>query len=372
MEILRNAIANGAFLLDAEARDLQSIFDIALNHAVSLGSIDKKHLNAVEDALCLREQQISTAIGHSVAVPHAYLDLLNEPIIVFVRLARPLFLGAPDGIPTRFVFLLLGPEDGATQHLDVLTSIARLMSDEEFRYDARLAQSSENLLQALDRFEKRTSQAKMSVADQATAAFASTGRIFGGVLQDLKRRAPNYLSDYRDGLHLKSVSATLFLFFACLAPAVTFGGIMAELTGNQIGVAEMIIASAFCGTVYALLAGQPLVILGGTGPLLIFTMILYDLCGEIGLQEHFLATRAWIGLWSALLLIVLAMTDASCLMRFFTRFTDEVFAALISIIFIAAAVEALVRIFQNLKQTEHHDTAFLSLLLALGTLYIAT
>ena len=58
-------------------------------------------------------------------------------------------------------------------------------------------------------------------------------------------------------------------------------------------------------------------------------------------------------------------------MRFFTRFTDEIFAALISIIFIYEAIKALVHIFADLDVHQHHDTALLSLLLAFGTYYIA-
>jgi len=161
----------------------------------------------------------------------------------------------------------------------------------------------------------------------------------------------------------------LFLFFACLAPAVTFGGVMAVQTKGQIGAVEMIAASAFCGVVFALVSGQPLVILGGTGPLLVFTAILFRLCSDMGLP--FLPSYGWVGLWSAGFLLILAVTDASCLMRYFTRFTDEIFSALISLIFIYEAIKSLVHIFEDLDVKKHHDTALLSLLLALGTFYIA-
>ena len=89
------------------------------------------------------------------------------------------------------------------------------------------------------------------------------------------------------------------------------------------------------------------------------------------LELPFLPSYAWVGLWSAGFLLILAVTDASCLMRYFTRFTDEIFAALISIIFIYEAIKSLVHIFEDLDVKKHHDTALLSLLLALGTFYIA-
>ena len=118
---------------------------------------------------------------------------------------------------------------------------------------------------------------------EVSAGLTYSGRLFGGLKQDIARRLPHYLGDFREGLHAKCAGSTLFLFFACLAPAVTFGGIMAIQTGGQIGAIEMIVASAFCGVVYALLSGQPLIILGGTGPLLVFTAILYQICSDMAI-----------------------------------------------------------------------------------------
>ncbi len=369
MRLLHKALVDGSFLLDLEARDFPSIFRQTVNQLVGRGLITTEQRDLVVTALLTREEQASTAIGHAVAVPHAYLDAVTEPVIVFVRLARPLNLGASDGIPTRFLFVLMGPPEHAAEHLDALTNIARLMADEEFRYDAGEARSQRDLIAAFKRFTARMAPPPAAPGEKVPESLRYTGRLFGGLVEDVRRRWPHYVSDFRDGLHPKCLSSTLFLFFACVAPAVTFGGVMAELTGNTIGVVEMIVASAFCGVVYALVAGQPLIILGGTGPLLIFTMILYEFCVDLSLP--FLETRAWVGLWTALLLFILAATDASCLLRYFTRFTDEIFAMLIAMIFIFAAVEALTDIFDELDVKQHHDTALLSLLLALGTFYIA-
>jgi hypothetical protein len=199
-----------------------------------------------------------------------------------------------------------------------------------------------------------------------------TGRLFGGIAEDVRRRLAHYSSDFRDGLNAKSLSSTLFLFFACLAPAVTFGGIMGAQTEGHIGVVEMLVASAACGVVYALFSGQPLIILGGVGPLLVFTAILYRLCSD--LQLPFLSAYAWVGLWTGLLLMALAATDASCLMRYFTRFTDEIFSALMALIFIYEALRAIIEIFRKsfADETISHDAAFLSLILAIGTFFVAT
>ncbi|MFT7640473.1 MAG: mannitol/fructose-specific phosphotransferase system IIA component (Ntr-type) [Pirellulaceae bacterium] len=367
MKLLRNALVQKSFLLDVAGQDIASITRMTLDSLVARGLLSAERRDEVAAKIIEREQQASTAIGNAVAVPHIYLPGFSEPVIVFVRLSHAINMRAPDGIPTRFLFFLLGPPDSVSQHLDSLANVARLMSDEEFRYEAGNARSGDDLVAALDHFEARTSH--QPADEKHSNALIYTGQFCGGLRQDFARRWPQYFSDIRDGLHAKCIGSTLFLFFACLAPAVTFGGVMAVQTGGQIGAVEMIAASAFCGVVFALVSGQPLVILGGTGPLLVFTAILYRLCSDLGIP--FLASYGWVGLWSAGFLLILAVTDASCLMRYFTRFTDEIFSALISIIFIYEAIKALVHIFEDLDVKKHHDTALLSLLLALGTFYIA-
>ena len=41
---------------------------------------------------------------------------------------------------------------------------------------------------------------------------------------------------------------------------------------------ETLVSAAICGTTFAIFAGQPLNVLGPTGPLLIFEAIVYNLC----------------------------------------------------------------------------------------------
>ena len=194
-----------------------------------------------------------------------------------------------------------------------------------------------------------------------------TGRLFGGIIDDIKRKAPHYANDFKDGLHSNVAGTTLFLYFAALANAIAFGALTGLLTGNQIGIIEMLVVTAIGGILFALFSGQPLTILGGTGPITIFTGLLYVTCGQMGIS--FLATYAWVGIWSGIILLICAFTDASALMKYFTRFTDEIFATLISVIFIVEAVTDIVKSFG--PEGFGLDSAFLSLILALGTYVLA-
>lgn len=45
-----------------------------------------------------------------------------------------------------------------------------------------------------------------------------------------------------------------------------------------MGVSEMLVSTAICGIVFSLFSGQPLIIIGATGPVLIFEEALYKVC----------------------------------------------------------------------------------------------
>lgn len=100
---------------------------------------------------------------------------------------------------------------------------------------------------------------------------------------------------------------------------------------------ESLLTGAICGIMYGLFSGQPLTILGSTGPVLVFETILYDFCRRHDL--HYLNIRLWIGLWMAFFLLVMVALDYSALVCYITRFTEENFATLISVIFIFKAFE---------------------------------
>lgn len=369
MERLIATCEAGRVFLDLKASSIPKALSAMIGLLEASGDLPSDVAPIVLEKVLERERSGSTSIGHSVAVPHAYVEGVPERMIAIARLEQGINTDAPDGTTTRLIFLFLGPPGAPEEHIAALANVAKLMSDDEFRYLSMRAQTADQLRQAIEvRSRPTPGPEEVGPMDEG---LAYSGRLFGGIIADIKRRAPHYVSDFKDGLTGKSIGVSLFLFFACLAPAIIFGGLLHEKTGGQIGAVEMIVASAACGIIYALLAGQPLIILGGTGPMLIFTGILYDYC--ISNDLNFLHAYAWVGLWTGLILVILAITDASALMRYFTRFTDEIFAALISVIFIYEAINSLVKIFQRAWSGESigHDVAFLSLILALGTYVVA-
>ncbi|TMS19436.1 Electroneutral sodium bicarbonate exchanger 1 [Larimichthys crocea] len=326
------------------------------------------------------------------------LDFLERPIVAFVRLSPAVLLtGLTEvPIPTRFLFILLGPDGKAQQYHEIGRSMATIMTDEIFHDVAYKAKDRSDLLAGIDEFldqvtvlppgewdpsirieppknvpsqEKR----KMPGVPNGTACLVEeelhaehhgpelqrTGRLFGGLILDIKRKAPFYLSDFKDGMSLQCVASFLFLYCACMSPVITFGGLLGEATEGRISAIESLLGASMTGVAYSLFAGQPLTILGSTGPVLVFEKILFKFCKDYNLS--YLSLRTCIGLWTALLCLVLVATDASSLVCYITRFTEEAFAALICLIFIYEALEKLFKLGEDYPFNTHSELDKLTL-----------
>jgi len=88
----------------------------------------------VSDNLFARERLGSTGLGHGVAIPHGRIKGLKEPLAAFVRLAEPIPFESPDGLPANLLIFLLIPDNVTQQHLEILSEIAEMFSDDAFRH----------------------------------------------------------------------------------------------------------------------------------------------------------------------------------------------------------------------------------------------
>ena len=169
-----------------------------------------------------------------------------------------------------------------------------------------------------------------------------SGKFFGGLRNDIKRKKPWYKSDYKDSLSAQCIASWLFLYFACLTPIVTFGGLLGAATGQRLAAIESLLSGLICGIGYGLFSGQPLTILGSTGPVLVFESIFYEFCESV--KWDYLSFRLWTGIWIGIFLIILVATDCSAFVCYITRFTEENFATLIAVIFMYEAIDKLLKI----------------------------
>lgn len=164
-------------------------------------------------------------------------------------------------------------------------------------------------------------------------------RLFKGMVGDLRRRAPYYWSDWKDALDYRVVPATVYMYFANILPALAFSLDMFTRTHSQYGVNEVLLASVLGSVVFSVLACQPLVIVGVTGPITVFNYTVYDIMEPTGV--NYLAFMCWIGLWALVMHWVLAATNSCNWLRYVTRFPCDIFGFYVAFIYLQKGVQVL-------------------------------
>ena len=332
------------------------------------------------------------AEGASVLV--GAVEFLSRPMMIFMRNnIKTAYLEelTEVSVPLRYVCVILGP----LQRLSMMREVGHLwgaaLSDEIFELVATNADSKADLLAGITNFAEHSTmlapgqwnpverlappkhrpgkderkavanydalladtddssllneQVKSVYQVHLPPGLLYTGRLFGGMVGDIKRKAPHFLSEFSDALSIQSLSTILYLSIIILAQMVSFGGLMGEATGNNIATFESIISSCINGVIYHALAAQPLNVISTTGPVLIFERVLYQFCQSWGFA--FLEFRFWVGMWMSVLMIILVMFDLSFLVGFLTRFTEDNFATLIACIFIYESINSVMKTYNQ-------------------------
>uniref|UniRef100_A0A8C8ERR4 Anion exchange protein n=1 Tax=Oncorhynchus tshawytscha TaxID=74940 RepID=A0A8C8ERR4_ONCTS len=360
-----------------------SLASLMVNHHSSSNHIGQAEPSVIDPVVGGGEAR------HHTFVRNSTVAFLEQPSMAFVRLQEAVLLESvlEVPVPVRFLFLLMGPPIANIDYHQIGRSISTLMSDKHFHEAAYMADERQDLLNAINSFldcsivlppsevggeellrsvarfqremlHKREEQQgkKLKVKepkspkDKALQApfkpgddpLRRSGHLFGGLISDAARRYPKYASDFRDALNPQCMAAIIFIYFAALSPAVTFGGLL----GHWLYHFELlIIATAMQGVIFSLLGAQPLLVVGFSGPLLVFEEAFYSFCNANHIE--YLTGRVWIGFWLVLIVVIIVAFEGSFLVRFVTRFTQEIFSFLISLIFIYETFSKLGKIFQE-------------------------
>ncbi|XP_041732714.1 solute carrier family 4 member 1b (Diego blood group) isoform X2 [Coregonus clupeaformis] len=336
----------------------------------------------------VKERRDATDTVEASMVLVGALDFLERPTVAFVRLKEALVLDsaleAP--VPVRFVFILVGPTKSDMDYHETGRAMAALMADKVFNQAVFQAQGERELtdavadfmdcsivippteiqdgamLQSIIGFQKKLLQERLGPSGPVLRLdmnprklskpsgpppedpLVRTGRPFGGMIRDAKRRYQHYVSDFTDALNAQVLAAVIFIYFAALSPAVTFGGLLADKVDNMMGVSELLVSTCVQGVIFCCIAAQPVLVIGFSGPLLVFEEAFFAFCKSQDIE--YIVGRVWVGVWLVVIVVVIVAFEGSFLVRFISRFTQEIFSILISLIFIYETFSKLGRIFK--------------------------
>ena len=163
----------------------------------------------------------------------------------------------------------------------------------------------------------------------------------------------DYSQSYR---HIsKTLAAALFMLFATLFSTVALGTIIQKVTHDRIGLSEYLLMNSAAGVLHAVFGAQPLLVLRPTGPITAILGKLSDLSDRFAVDFHQLLAAT--GLWVALLMALIAASEASRHIRRLTPFTHDIFACFVCSIYVHDGVRDVLSRFAGLGVHTHDKTS---------------
>ncbi|KAK9278990.1 hypothetical protein L1049_028572 [Liquidambar formosana] len=186
---------------------------------------------------------------------------------------------------------------------------------------------------------------------------------FRGIKNDLKGRLLCYKQDWTGGFRagIRILAPTTYIFFASAIPVISFGEQLERSTDGTLTAVQTLASTALCGVIHSIIGGQPLLILGVAEPTVLMYTFMFDFVKDrkdLG-QKLFLAWAAWVCVWTALLLFLLAVLGACSIINRFTRVAGELFGLLIAMLFMQQAIRGVVEEFGIPQRENPNQTALL-------------
>ncbi|MCQ2981258.1 MAG: PTS sugar transporter subunit IIA [Treponemataceae bacterium] len=140
-------IKNGGVLYDVEGSTPAEVYKNVCTQCAFPENLTSQSVYA---ELMQREELMSTAVGHGIAIPHPRHPLLKEARnqqIIVAYLKNPIVMNAPDAKPVYVLFLIL--TCSAKVHLQALSRLAFLFQRDEFRRILESKPNRQQFLQAI-------------------------------------------------------------------------------------------------------------------------------------------------------------------------------------------------------------------------------
>lgn len=146
MNLIAQLLPESNIIIDLDVTSKKRVFE-----QVGLLFENSLHIarSQVFDSLFAREKLGSTGLGQGVAIPHGRIKGLREAAAALVRMKEPIPFDAPDGLPVSIACILLVPEKATDQHLLILSELAQMFSNKNFREKLLHGQNTKEVRQLI-------------------------------------------------------------------------------------------------------------------------------------------------------------------------------------------------------------------------------
>ena len=132
---------------------------------------EKGYVKSKEDfekGLRAREEEGSTALGDSVAIPHSKNKTVIEPAVLFARKSEGLDYEALDGEDTKIFFAIAAPDGENNLHVETLANLSKMIMKAGFIDDLLKVNSSDDVYKVIDKFSDKKEKKEEIIKEESS------------------------------------------------------------------------------------------------------------------------------------------------------------------------------------------------------------
>ena len=147
-----SVISDKLIFIDEEFSTKNEVIEFIVNQAEKSGYIsDFKDFYA---SVQKREEEVPTAIGYQIAIPHGKSEAVNHPFIAFIRTKDEFQWSADNEEMVRLVFLIGVPQESPGKlHLKFISQLSKKLLDDEFRENLLIQNDKNKVFEQLSSIE---------------------------------------------------------------------------------------------------------------------------------------------------------------------------------------------------------------------------
>jgi len=122
---LASIINSDQVVLELSSSEHEGVISELVDHMAELQGFEPELSVELKSSFIEREKEFTTGIGNGVAIPHAFSDEIQDPVVVLGKSSHGLDFGSLDDQPVRLVVLFVSPKGEYHKHLNVLAAIGK-------------------------------------------------------------------------------------------------------------------------------------------------------------------------------------------------------------------------------------------------------
>lgn len=167
---ITDLLKSESIMLGAQPKDKHDAIAILTGLMEKGGNLSDKA--QYEKDVLAREASGTTGLGDGIATPHAKSAGVKEPGLAAMTVPAGMDFEAMDQNPSRLFFEIAAPDTAADVHLEVLSKLATMIMDPDFKEALIAAKSKEEFLSLIDAKEDGKFEAAAESAPAAAEASA--------------------------------------------------------------------------------------------------------------------------------------------------------------------------------------------------------